>query len=382
MRTAVSRKTFADNQRVTVGEAIRAASEYRNHQYPLAIATGYFNLGGFSTIADVLSGVPSVRILIGAEPEQETVPDMIELERDDPKAAIERVEATIVAQRDEVPFTRQSTSEVEKLTDFLRLDTTEVRIYRKRFLHGKAFVLGNEEAVIAGSANFTAAGLNHNLELDLGQFNPDEVRRVSEWYEMLWAEAEPYDLASVFNKRLEEFDPHTVYLRMLYAQYSPEVRTEVETQSIFGAMQLAEFQRIGSQRAVRILDENGGAILADGVGLGKTLVAGDVIREFALTRGLRVLIVAPASLREMWQRFLAQQNLPGKVISYAQLGQAKELGGSGSAVLDLSPAHYRLIVADEAHALRNPDTEAYGAMVELLSKSPSCPALASHGHTG
>lgn len=376
MKSVTSRKTFADNQRVTVADAIRASAEYRNHQYPLDIATGYFNIGGFISISDVLESAPAVRILIGAEPEPDTVPDTLEIDRDDPARAIERVETAILAGRDDVPFAASATTEIERLKHFLDKGTTQVRIYRKRFLHGKAFVFGNEESVLAGSANFTRAGLNFNLELDLGQYNPDDVMRVAEWYEQLWNDAEPYNLADIFNARLEEYEPHTIYLRMLYAQYSPDLVIDAASAAIVGSMQLTEFQKIGSQRAIRILDEWKGAMLADGVGLGKTVVAGDVIKTFAIERGLRVLIVAPASLRDMWKRFLFAQNLPGEVLSYAQLAQEPKLTGmQGASNLLLSPNQYRLIVADEAHALRNPDIGAYKAMLSFLAKSPDAKLL-------
>jgi ERCC4-related helicase len=371
----VSRKTFADNQQVTVAEAVRASAEYRNHQYALAIATGYFNLGGFLSIADVLEAAPSVRILIGAEPEPEVVPDTLEVERDDPERAVTRLEKAIVAGRDDLAFSRTADANVERLKLFLARPTTEVRMYRKRFLHGKAFVFGNEEAVIAGSANFTAAGLNHNLELDLGQYDPHIVVRVHDWYEDLWNGAVPFSLAEIFEARLEEYEPHTIYLRMLYAQYSPEIVLDEDAQAIFGSMQLADFQRIGSLRAIRILDEFNGAILADGVGLGKTIIAGDVIRTFTVERGLRVLIVCPAALRDMWDRFLAQYNLPGTVVSYAQLSREKRLTDGDGDHLGLPPEQFRLIVADEAHALRTPGTLAYRAMTSLLAKSPNAKIL-------
>ena len=163
--SSTTRSTFADNQRVTIAEAVRACAEYRRHQYSISIATGYFNLGGFSSIADVLEAAPSVRILIGAEPEPELVPDTLEVDRQDPGRAVDRLQRAIVAGRDGVDFDAKVDAEIQRLRDFLARATTQVRMYRKRFLHGKAFVFGDEEAVIAGSANFTAAGLNHNLEL-------------------------------------------------------------------------------------------------------------------------------------------------------------------------------------------------------------------------
>jgi len=374
--TSATRSTFADNQRVKIGVAVRACAEYRKHQYPVSIATGYFNLGGFSTIADVLEAAPSVRIMIGAEPAPEIVPDTLEVDRENPARAVARLEQAIAAGRDEITFSPESDENIARLKAFFARNTTEVRIYRQRFLHGKAFIFGTEEAVIAGSANFTAAGLNHNLELDLGQYDPDKVMLISEWYEALWNDAEPYDLASIFDVRIEDYDPHTIYLRMLYAQYSPELIADPDARATFGGLQLADFQRLGSQRAIRILDKWGGCVLADGVGLGKTVIAGDVIQKFTIERGLRVLIVCPAALRDMWDHFLSLYNLPGKIISYAQLARDRHLveGGEGD-YLTLPPEQYRLVVADEAHALRTSDTLAYDAMKSLLAQSPAAKLL-------
>ena len=374
--STATRSTFADNQRVTIAAAVKACAEYRRHEYPVSIATGYFNLGGFSTIADILEAAPSVRIMIGAEPEPEVVPDMLEVDRENPGRAVDRLQQAIVAGRDDIPFSADADAKIARLKAFLERSTTEVRIYRKRFLHGKAFIFGDEEAVIAGSANFTAAGLNYNLELDLGQYDPDKVKRVHEWYEDLWSDAVPYDLAGIFDARLEQYDPHTIYLRMLYAQYSPELVLDADAQATFGTLQLADFQHLGSQRAIRILDKWGGAILADGVGLGKTIIAGDVIQKFTIERGLRVLIVCPAALREMWEHFILHHNLPGRVVSYAQLARDHHLvdGGEGD-YLKLPPEQYRLVVADEAHALRSSDTLAYGAMKSLLAQSPAAKLL-------
>ena len=357
--------SFADNQSVAVSTAVREAAAYTTFQHPLAIATGYFNIGGFDSIADVLEKVPSVRILIGAEPEYETIPDRLTADRENPTRAATRIESAIVVGRDVIPFTPTDTAQIERLRAFLARPTTQVRIYRQRFLHGKAFIFGDADSVIAGSANFTRAGLNHNRELDLGQFDSDKVKIVKAWFDALWDEAEPFDLASIFDARLQTYDPFLIYLRMLYAQYNDELREDEGGQRIFGPIKLTEFQRIGALRAVRILDTWGGAMIADGVGLGKTVVAGDVVRTFVNERGVHALIVCPAALRDMWDRYLRDQRISAQVISYAEL--AKWDQGN---VLSVAPSQYHLIVADEAHALRNTGTQAYDAMVKLLAKSP------------
>src|SRR5439155_8462884 len=63
------RRTFADNQRDnTIAAAILGFAEYNGHRWPISIASGYFDLGGFAVIAAALEAAPSVRILLGVEP--------------------------------------------------------------------------------------------------------------------------------------------------------------------------------------------------------------------------------------------------------------------------------------------------------------------------
>jgi superfamily II DNA or RNA helicase len=362
--------SFADNQAVTVANAVRDVAAYTNFQHPISIATGYFNLGGFESIAEVLERVPSVRILIGAEPEYETVPDRLAVDRETSRKAVLRIESAIKAGRDIIPFTPTDTAQVERLKVLLARPSTQVRIYRKQFLHGKAFIFGDADSVIAGSANFTRAGLNHNRELDLGQFDPDKVKVVKAWFDALWDDAEPFDLAGIFESRLKTYDPFTIYLRMLYAQYHDELREDEEGHKLYASLKLTEFQRIGALRAIRILDAWGGAMVADGVGLGKTVVAGEVVRTFVNDRGVHALIVCPAALREMWTGYLAKQRIAAQVISYAELANWEQPGR-----LPVAASQYRLIIADEAHALRTPDTQAYEGMVRLLSRSPQARLL-------
>jgi SNF2 family DNA or RNA helicase len=50
-----------------------------------------------------------------------------------------------------------------------------------------------------------------------------------------------------------------------------------------------------------------GAILADEVGLGKTIEAGLIISQLWAERKRRILIILPAALREQWSRELAEK---------------------------------------------------------------------------
>ena len=86
----------------------------------------------------------------------------------------------------------------------------------------------DNKGVIAGSANFTYAGLTQNLELVLGHYDPGVVGDVATWFGELWDQAEPYDLAALYEARFEPHSPHLIYLRMLWERYGREVTEEAQ----------------------------------------------------------------------------------------------------------------------------------------------------------
>ena len=368
-----AKHSFADNRTVTVADAVNLFADYDGDRHAIAIASGYFNVGGFALIADALERAPGTRILLGAEPK-----DWDERDRtleDDPRSGVKRLEAGLEAGRDRLPFKRFTETDLRRLIAFLERPTTQVRIYRRKFLHGKAFIFGSQGAVIAGSANFTRAGLLHNYELNLGQFDPDKVERVHRWFEELWDEGEAYDLAAIYTARFTEYEPYRMYLRMLYEFYGEDAGAAEKEMPGLATLRLTEFQRLGAARARRVLDEWGGAMVADAVGLGKTFVAADVIRDYS-GRGEHVFVVCPAALRPMWQRFAARNQLPIVISSYTELANDASVGeGTGDALKGLAPKFFRLVVADEAHALRSPDTGYYRAVRKLMRQSPEARLL-------
>ncbi|MBE3596189.1 MAG: DEAD/DEAH box helicase [Hydrogenibacillus sp.] len=114
-----------------------------------------------------------------------------------------------------------------------------------------------------------------------------------------------------------------------------------------------------------ILEMHGRALLADEVGLGKTIEAGLIFKEY-LIRGLvkKALILVPSSLALQWQRELWQKfQIPAAIVKKAHMWETHDIV---IASLDLAKREphksavlkqtYDLIIVDEAHKLKNPRT--------------------------
>lgn len=133
-----------------------------------------------------------------------------------------------------------------------------------------------------------------------------------------------------------------------------------------------------------------GAILADEVGLGKTIEAGLLIAQRWAERKRRILVIAPANLRKQWHQELADKfGIAAAVLeakSYKQV--LKEGGGnpfdapqvlitsyqfaSGKAK-EVQSVPWDLVVIDEAHRLRNvykPDNKTARTLKDALVSAP------------
>ena len=345
------------------------------------IATAYFNLGGYALLADSLDQVKRCRLLLGAEPaprekrralgDESVFPERARRER--LQKALESHHQDLAEARDLLGFTIEADRSARRLVEWLRSADVEVRRLEDRFLHGKAFLIGDRHhGVVAGSSNFTHAGLTTNIELNLGNYNPHTVTQVQEWYDELWESATDYDLAGLFAARFEPYSPQTIYLRMLWERYGDELEKEHAEEP---TIHLTDFQRDGLWRAKRILADHHGVLIADEVGLGKTYLAGELIRQAALERRQRVLVVAPATLRDgPWRAFRDEHLLHFEIVSFQDLTAESRLNphhrGNGRTKLAFKPNDYALVVVDEAHNLRNPSTQRAEALRRLLGGSP------------
>ncbi len=133
-----------------------------------------------------------------------------------------------------------------------------------------------------------------------------------------------------------------------------------------------------------------GAILADEVGLGKTIEAGIVIAQKWAERQRKILLVTPANLRKQWSQELGDKFfLPSTILEAKSFNQAVSGGNLNPFVTStivlcsyqfarskepyLMQVPWDLVVIDEAHRLRNvykPNNKIANSLKKALQHAP------------
>lgn len=132
-----------------------------------------------------------------------------------------------------------------------------------------------------------------------------------------------------------------------------------------------------TETARKVLFEmRGRAILADEVGLGKTIEAGLILKEYII-RGLvrKALILVPASLVLQWVRELNQKFAIPAVAQKKQHSWDNDIVVASIDTAKRDPHkeillgnEYDMVIVDEAHKLKNKKTTNYQFMIQLRKK--------------
>ena len=372
-------------------------------------AVGYFFLSGFQSIAEELKDVKELRLLIGNTTNRKTLEQLVEGHRRIEQVA-EIAGAQVYPRRADLRRMADGTAEnISQSVEFMdQTDDAEllikslvqmiaekrllVRVYTKGRLHAKAYIFDYRDdgryekgAAIVGSSNLTLSGLNHNTELNVvvgGNANHAELCR---WFDELWDESEDFD-ASLMEvmKASWGFDlvkPYDIYMKTLYELVKDRLEGGDAPEVLWAddlTRQLADFQKVAVRQAVQIIRANGGVFVSDVVGLGKTYVGAAIIKHFERTENARPLIICPAPLVEMWERYNEVYRLNARVLSMGKLREdddaaVDEVDGLTTSILD--DVMYRdrdFVLIDESHNFRHSDTQRYKIVQSFLGSGRRC----------
>ncbi len=183
---------------------------------------------------------------------------------------------------------------------------------------------------------------------------------------------ESFSNDDVIFEKLErkEFEPRSLSTLRLEAEEVSHSSQITDLLSYGDIVKRLEFNLAHqSEGALRILrDFNGTALLADEVGLGKTITAGIVLKEF-IARGLvsRALILTPPSLVDQWLSELrtkfdlhfsaieSEEDWGRSPLALASIDKVKTFDNEAG-VFKHSKAHditWDLLIVDEAHKLKD-----------------------------
>ena len=373
-------------------------------------AVGYFFLSGLTSIAERLASVKELKLLIGNTTNRETLEQLAEGYRRLEMVA-DKVEEQSYPKRSEVTQMAIKTAEnlrtsvelmdqtdeaetlVKVMVRMIEEKRLKVRVYTKGRMHAKAYIfdygdvfdlLGNkldrhEDGIaIVGSSNLTLAGVTHNTELNVmvqGNSNHAELVR---WFDDLWEESQDFD-ESLMNEMKQSWAvalvrPYDIYMKTLYALVKDRLEGEDDKDILWDdeiTRRLADFQKVAVRQAQQMIRDYGGAFVADVVGLGKSYIGAAIVKHFERTDHARPLIVCPAPLVEMWERYNEVYQLNARVLSTGYLREDEQ-----SAVnILLDDVKFRdrdFVLVDESHNFRYPDTQRYKVMQAFLETRRRC----------
>ncbi len=284
----------------------------------------------------------------------------------------------------------------EQCKFFIELILQNRLIIRKTYEpnHAKLYIFKLEETeirsslFITGSSNLTRAGLSSQYEFNV-EISDYGVNEAEEYFEKLWDRAvqitEKDELKQKLIKIIQEetlireitpFEAYVIVLKSYLdtfkgANLNESLKKVLEENNY----KIFNYQLDAVSQAISIIDQHNGVIIADVVGLGKTVIACAICYQLKK----RGIVIAPPGLigdqskTAGWNKYLEDFKLVHLGWEAHSLGKLKDVYDFVKKANDIE-----VVIIDEAHRFRNEDTKDYellknicrGKKVILLTATP------------
>lgn len=229
--------------------------------------------------------------------------------------------------------------------------------------------------LITGSSNLTRSGLKGQQEFNV-EIKDYGYEDAVKYFDDLWETAVPITEIDQRKKQLIEFilhrsqaaevKPFEAYALVLKTyldlQSQKKLKPKVEALLEENGFKKFQYQIDAVNQALGVIEENNGVVIADVVGLGKSVIASLIARNLD-TKGL---VICPPGLmgnpidKTGWWGYVKNFDLGAwEVVSR---------GGIQNLAEDLREAgddEYEVVIVDEAHSFRNQDTADYQALSQI-----------------
>ena len=228
----------------------------------------------------------------------------------------------------------------------------------------------NPGTVITGSSNLSYAGLQGRLEINARFTDKNSFFDGKSIFEDLWEKS----ITIVDEDNIDDFDwkviqhiwyeklyrPYLMYIRVLSEYFSFPTKSNLLTPHDItnGKFLNLKYQTDATNMALDAIEKHNGVVVADVVGLGKSIIAATVARNLKL----RTIIICPPHLVTQWEEYKDEFGFVASVFSSGRIeGALKHFKNICEVNEQL------LIIVDEAHKYRNEYTQDYSDLHNLCS---------------
>ena len=284
-----SRRQRLDHAFLT--DRLKSAKSYKR-------IAGYFRSSIFELVGEEIANIPHVRIVCNSE-----------LDAADIAVSKHVRESSLKERWNEAPAEVEALLHKERyrrLHQLLTSGRVEIRVVPKDrvFIHGKAGVIesvAGSKICFLGSINETKSAFAQNYEILWEDTSPEGVQWVEEEFDALWKDSFPLPDAIV-----QEIERVANRVEVHFPDVAPEelpAAALVESPIYRGGEQLEPWQRAFVTIFLKHRETYGKArlLLADEVGVGKTLSMAASAMISALLNDGPVLILCPSTLTLQWQ---------------------------------------------------------------------------------
>jgi superfamily II DNA or RNA helicase len=371
-------------------------------QFPrVHVVLGHLFVPGLSEFIANASRVDAVRILIGSHTHSGTIEQLFErhLDVETVGAEIERqlypkrpelrkiIDRAANALSDAISRMEQSEENLDllrTLVQLIELKRLHFRIYPRGPLPSKAYLFEarddaemDKALAILGSTNLAHSRVSHPSEMNVVIRGSRNYREIRAWFDELWGQSEDFGAHILeivrFSWASDVIRPYDVYMKSLYSLLKDRLEEDSSKEILWDdeiVEALADYQKLAVRQAIQIIRDHGGVFVADVVGLGKSFIGAAILKQFERNERSRSLIICPATLVTMWERYNEQYQLNARVVS---MGLLRETNMATNVLLDEELFKLRdFVLVDESHNFRNSDIQRYRILQQFLAAGKRC----------